>query len=150
MLEKFYESEKLRGKIGTWLTIGSVAVALSVVSLTPQLTAIMLGGIVLVNFVYLAIDLSIIHRKRKLGQKFDNLPAEDGYADLVKAVALKCGEERGSKCGYDLLKGLAQGDVELRAQAWRDFLQDYPNGVGASAETERDGVWVPVIPESLS
>ena len=67
------------------------------------------------------------------------------FANLVKTVAQNAGDERGAKCGYDLLMGLEQGDVEDRARAWIGWLRDKNRG-DATTETERNGVWVPAIP----
>ena len=71
-----------------------------------------------------------------------------GYASLVREVAQKQGDERGAKCGYDLLMGLAKGDVDDRAEVWQDWL-DNPDGPAGHTQANRDGVWVPAIPLKL-
>ena len=65
-------------------------------------------------------------------------------AFLTREISLKLGDERGAKCGYDLLLGLSKGDVEQRKQAWLRYLKEVANGQPHSDEI-RDGVWVPAI-----
>lgn len=67
------------------------------------------------------------------------------YADLIRRVAQTIGDERASKCGYDLFMGLHIGDVEDRFRVWEDYLVEHVKGNGHT-ETLRDGVWVPAIP----
>ena len=68
-----------------------------------------------------------------------------GYAMLIREVAQKQDDERASKCGYDLLIGLASGDVDDRVRAWRAWL-DAPDSPAGHVQEQRDGVWVPAIP----
>lgn len=42
-------------------------------------------------------------------------------AELIMKVALKSGDERAAKCGYDLFRGLAAGDLVPRYNAWADW-----------------------------
>ncbi len=63
------------------------------------------------------------------------------YANLIKRLALEKGDERASKCGYDLFMGMNDGTAEQRFQAWEDYLA----ATNGHADTERDGVWVPAI-----
>ena len=62
------------------------------------------------------------------------------YAELIKTVALKKGEERGCKCGFDLMMGIHKGDLKKRVEAWEGYLESE-----AWAEEDRDGIWVPAI-----
>jgi hypothetical protein len=64
------------------------------------------------------------------------------YADVVRRVAFCLGDERASKCGYDLLMGLVDGDAMKRAQAWERAMADKKYTV----TQERNGVWVPATP----
>jgi len=65
------------------------------------------------------------------------------FAQLTREVAEKKNDERAAKCGYDLLMGLARGDADERAKAWKDWLED---DSGSETTCERDGVWVPAVP----
>lgn len=67
------------------------------------------------------------------------------YADLVAFVSTYVGDERGSKCGYDLLRGLEKGDAPDRYEAWIGYINEVKKKEGHT-DTERDGVWVPAIP----
>ena len=67
------------------------------------------------------------------------------YASLIREVSVKKNDERAAKCGYDLLMGLAKGDVDDRAVAWYDWLQD-SDGPSGTTQEQRDGAWVPAIP----
>lgn len=67
------------------------------------------------------------------------------YAELVAFIAAYTGEERASKCGYDLLRGIEKGNAEDRYQAWICYIKEIKNKEGHT-DTERDGVWVPAIP----
>ena len=64
-------------------------------------------------------------------------------ANLVRSIALEFGDERASKCGYDLLMGMSNGTYKKRKKAWEDYLKEGKDG--CHTETERDGVWVPAI-----
>ena len=67
------------------------------------------------------------------------------YANLIKKVAVEKNDERASKCGYDILMGLAGedgGKVKDRVKAWERFLTEKT----MHNEEERNGVWVPAIP----
>lgn len=64
------------------------------------------------------------------------------YATLVREVATQKGDERASKCGYDLFCGLATGNAEKRYDAWIRFLKEKDD----HTDSNRDGVWVPAIP----
>lgn len=66
------------------------------------------------------------------------------YAEIVRRVAQEVGDERASKCGYDLLMGLSEGNAKDRAKAWERYLEEHKTGDGHT-DTERDGVWVPAI-----
>ena len=65
------------------------------------------------------------------------------YANLIKRVAVEKNDERASKCGYDILMGLAgEGKkVKDRVNAWERFLKEKT----IHTEEERNGVWVPAI-----
>jgi hypothetical protein len=67
------------------------------------------------------------------------------YARLIRSVAQHCTEERGCKCGHDLIMGLVKGDHLDRALAWERYLKEVKNNTGHT-ETNRDGAWVPAIP----
>lgn len=69
------------------------------------------------------------------------------YSDLVKRVALKAGDERASKCGFDLLNSIDDRKMlDKKLSAWERYLLEFETGVG-QIDTERDGVWVPAIEE---
>lgn len=82
----------------------------------------------------------VFKRQHKISRK-----AAHSYAELIKNVALELGDERASKCGYDLMMGLSLGTDEKRAKAWRDYIVERKNE-NESNEELRDGVWVPAIP----
>ena len=63
------------------------------------------------------------------------------YANLIKEVAIAKGDERASKCGYDLMCGIDEGNVDERIKAWKKALHGEDN-----TQQERNGVWVPAIP----
>lgn len=63
------------------------------------------------------------------------------YAELIKRVAREKGDERSSKCGYDLFMGIVKGDSKKRYDAWIDYLKE----VDSHTDEERDGVWVPAM-----
>jgi hypothetical protein len=65
-------------------------------------------------------------------------------AGLVKKVSQDISEERGSKCGYDLLCGMAEGDVKGRYEAWVRYIKEIENKE-SHTDAERNGVWVPAI-----
>jgi hypothetical protein len=67
------------------------------------------------------------------------------YASLIRSVAQQCSEERGCKCGHDLMMGLVKGDHHARALAWEGYLTEVKNNEGHT-DAERDGAWVPAIP----
>ena len=72
------------------------------------------------------------------------------YADLIRKVCLEVNDERGSKCGYDLMMGMTKYDANLRAKAWEEFLKEHAGGDNVdSVDEERDGVWVPAISENM-
>ena len=56
-------------------------------------------------------------------------------AALVREIATQKGDERASKCGYDLFCGMAAGDVEKRYDAWIRFLEEKDG----HTDEERDG-----------
>lgn len=70
------------------------------------------------------------------------------YAVLIQKVSQEISDERGSKCGYDLMMGLVAGNHGDRAKAWEDYLEQHKTKQGHT-DTERDGVWVPAIPLKL-
>jgi hypothetical protein len=66
------------------------------------------------------------------------------YACLIAVVAKDKGEERAATCGYDLMRGIVEGDDKKRAAAWAAWLKQ-PEGA-VKIQEQRDGVWVPSIP----
>lgn len=64
------------------------------------------------------------------------------YTKLIARVAREKGDERSSKCGYDLMMGLVKGDSEDRYDAWIRYLGEKDD----HTDEERDGIWVPAIP----
>lgn len=66
------------------------------------------------------------------------------YADMVRRVAQEIGDERASKCGYDLLMGLVEGNARGRLKSWEIYLKEHERNDGHT-ETERNGVWVPAL-----
>jgi len=66
------------------------------------------------------------------------------YANLVKNISQFVSDERGSKCGYDLLMGFYKGDEEQRYKAWIRYLAEVRDKKD-HVDSERDGVWVPAI-----
>ena len=67
------------------------------------------------------------------------------YAQFIKRVAQEKGDERASKCGYDLMMGFARGDVAKRVGAWERYLKE--TEAQGHVDSERDGVWAPAIAE---
>ena len=68
------------------------------------------------------------------------------FAALVRQISEEKGDERASKCGYDLLMGLAKGDATYRFRAWKEWLV---SNFADETTTERDGAWVPAISENM-
>ena len=66
------------------------------------------------------------------------------YATLIKNIAQKYGDERASKCGYDLMLGLEYGNIDDREVAWERYLAEEKDS--SHTDEERNGVWVPSIP----
>lgn len=64
------------------------------------------------------------------------------YANLVRYICQNISDERGSKCGYDLLMGIEENNAEDRYGAWVLSLKEKDSKV----DTLRNGVWVPAIP----
>ena len=63
------------------------------------------------------------------------------YANLVARVAREKGNERSSKCGYDLFMGLVEGNINKRFDAWKNYLLEDDS----HNSEERNGIWVPAI-----
>lgn len=63
-------------------------------------------------------------------------------AELIKRVTKEKGDERASKCGYDLFMGLVKDNINDRHDAWIRFLGETDD----HTDEERDGIWVPAIP----
>ena len=66
------------------------------------------------------------------------------YANLIKDTAFKYGDERASKCGYDLMIGLHKGNDAQRAEAWARYFNEDKDG--SHTDEEREGCWCPAIP----
>ena len=59
-------------------------------------------------------------------------------AELVRDIALEFGDERASKCGYDLLNGMANGSFKKRFNAWVDYLKEGKNGSHTDEQIDND------------
>ena len=68
------------------------------------------------------------------------------YAAVIRQVAHEHGDERSSKCGYDLMMGLVNGNAEDRFRAWKGWLENGGAGARTSTTEQRDGCWVPAVP----
>lgn len=66
-------------------------------------------------------------------------------ADLIQRVEKQAGNERASKCGYDLMHAINDGTTGDIRKVWERFLAEKSRGEGHT-DTERHGVWVPAIP----
>lgn len=65
-------------------------------------------------------------------------------AVLIKRVALQAGDERASKCGYDLMHAINDGTSGDIRKAWERFLEEEIRGE-VHIDTERHGAWVPSV-----
>lgn len=63
----------------------------------------------------------------------------------IKHVSLESSEEKGSKCGYDLIGGILEGNFDKRLKAWERHLGCVHRGDNVFTDEERDGIWVPAL-----
>jgi len=63
----------------------------------------------------------------------------------IEKVSKESSDERGSKCGYDLVGGILAGDFDGRLKAWERHLGCVARGDTIFTDEERDGIWVPAI-----
>jgi hypothetical protein len=89
--------------------------------------------------------ISVFKDVKKLKEQ-KNMKKYAKCAELVKQVAMIAGNERSSKCGYDLFMGLEKGDIDKRLKVWTIYIEDKKAGKTDFIDVERDGVWVPAIP----
>lgn len=78
------------------------------------------------------------------------------FAALLSQIAQNVSDERAAKFGYDILNGIAEGNVIDRYEAWVDWWKprqkhleqhgNLTNFVIDECDAERNGVWVPAIP----
>ncbi len=88
--------------------------------------------------------ISVLKTQKIKGTK--NMKKYAECAEIVKRVAMIAGDERSSKCGYDLFMGLEKGDIDKRLKVWMIYIEDKKAGKTDFIDEERDGVWVPAIP----
>ena len=67
---------------------------------------------------------------------------------LAHSIAVNISDERSTKFGYDMMKGMISGNYVKRLNAWIDWYNNYMEGNQDSVDEERDGIWVPAIPYS--
>lgn len=82
----------------------------------------------------------------EFGMKLANKNKYLNCAELIRYVSQNMGDERGAKCGYDLMIGLNKGDMSDRFFSWKTRLVEVEQGETSFTDAERDGVWVPAIP----
>lgn len=110
-------------------------------------------NIIIGQLIFVIITLSIVGMFVSILRKIDGELNNNyiSYANLIKEVSIRLGDEKGSKCGYDLFMGLICEDpkksINKRYKAWKDLLIEIEKDPNCGRrEEERDGVWVPSIP----